>query len=158
MRKTIAENRKRIIIIALVLILCIFAAFVIGSTYMHSKEYTLLELLVQDAGEINGISITRISGQEPVEVKCINDEGSISEIMYSLENTLCRYDGRYRYEVFTGGTEYDISFYKEQDGRYIKMSECSISTRGELYYSNCKYIVDESASMIFDNFFDMRGK
>ena len=88
MRKTIAENRKRIIIIALVLILCIFAAFVIGSTYMHSKEYTLLELLVQDAGEINGISITRISGQEPVEVKYINDEGSISEIMYSLENTL----------------------------------------------------------------------
>ena len=125
---------------------------------MHSKEYTLLELLVQDAGEINGISITRISGQEPVEVKYINDEGSISEIMSSLENTLCRYDGRYRYEVFTGGTEYDISFYKEQDGRYIKMSECSISTRGELYYSNCKYIVDESASMIFDNFFDMRGK
>ena len=124
---------------------------------MHSKEYTLLELLVQDAGEINGISITRISGQEPVEVKYINDEGSISEIMYSLENTLCRYDGRYRYEVFTGGTEYDISFYKEQDGRYIKMSECSISTRGELYYSNRKYIVDESVSTIFDKFFEMRG-
>ena len=151
MRKTIAENRKRIIIIALVLILCIFAAFVIGSTYMHSKEYTLLELLVQDAGEINGISITRISGQEPVEVKYINDEGSISEIMYSLENTLCRYDGRYRYEVFTGGTEYDISLYKVRDGKNEKLAECSMSTKGELYCNNRKYTIDENESFILQD-------
>ena len=34
------------------------------------------------------------------------------------------------------------------------MSECSISTRGELYYSNRKYIVDESVSTIFDKFFE----
>ena len=136
---------------------CIAAAFIIRNAYLHSMEVSLLSLLVEDAGEIDGIVVTYISGQDPVEVKYFNDDKKVNEIISSLEKTVCRYDGRYKYEVFTGGTEYDISFYKEQDGRYIKMSECSISTRGELYYSNRKYIVDESVSTIFDKFFEMRG-
>ena len=72
----------------------------------------------------------------------------INEIMSSLEKTVCRYDGRYKYEVYTGEIEYDISLYKVQDGKNEKLAECSMSTKGELYCNNRKYTIDVNESFI----------
>ena len=55
---------------------------------------------------------------------------------------------RYKYEVYTGGIEYDISLYKVRDGKNEKLAECSMSTKGELYCNNRKYTIDENESFI----------
>ena len=74
------------------------------------------------------------------------EQKKINEIISSLDKTVCRYDGRYKYEVFTGGTEYDISLHKVRDGKNEKLAECSMSTKGELYCNNRKYTIDENES------------
>ena len=98
MLKSIGSKKKKIIIITLVMAVCIAAAFIIRNAYLHSMEVSLLSLLVEDAGEIDGIVVTYISGQDPVEVKYFDGEKKINEIISSLEKTVCRYDGRYKYE------------------------------------------------------------
>ena len=84
MLKSIGSKKKKFIIITLVMAVCIAAAFIIRNAYIHSKEVTLLSLLVEDAGEIDGIVVTYISGQDPVEVKYFNDDNK--EIVGSLVN------------------------------------------------------------------------
>ena len=151
MLKSIGSKKKKVIIITLVMAVCIAAAFIIRNAYLHSKEVTLLSLLVEDAGEIDGLVVTYISGQEPVEVKYFDEGKKVNEIISSLEKTVCRYDGRYKYEVFTGGIEYDISLYKVRDGKNEKLAECSMSTKGELYCNNRKYTIDENESFILQD-------
>ena len=132
MLKSIESKKKKFIIITLVMAVCIAAAFIIRNAYLHSKEVSLLSLLVEDAGEIDGIVVTYISGQDPVEVKYFDEEKKINEIISSLEKTVCRYDGRYKYEVYTGGIEYDISLYKVRDGKNEKSRVYAGAYRGNL--------------------------
>ena len=148
MLKSIESKKKKFIIITLVMAVCIAAAFIIRNAYLHSMEVSLLSLLVEDAGEIDGRVVTYMSGQDPVEVKYFDEEKKINEIISSLEKTVCRYDGRYKYEVYTGEIEYDISLYKVRDGKNEKLAECSMSTKGELYCNNRKYTIDENESFI----------
>ncbi len=135
-------NKKVKHIIALIVVVPIFT-FVVNAQLYFSKT-SLEKIIFNDIDVPDGICVTVIS-QKSVDTQYFRDSETVEKVLLASKKTVCKCEKKYRYEVFSGSIQYEISFYQESKGKYIKLSECSIGKGGEVYHDSHQYAIDEDA-------------
>lgn len=135
-------NKKTKKVIAVIVVVVILAFLVNAQLYFSKTD--LEKIIFNDIDVPDGICVTVISPKS-VETQYFSDSETVEKVLQASKKTVCKYEKKYRYEVFLGVTQYEISFYQESKGKHIKLSECSVGKSGEVYYDGRQYTVDENA-------------
>lgn len=123
-----------------------FVVLLVFGGSIHKTE-TLTQVI--DCGDCNidVIAVTFFTKNGAITEKYLQKSSEIETIGKAFDDTICRSEGKYKFETFSGGQYYDISLYEIKDGKFEKIKAFSLSRKGELYYDGKQYAVNENANI-----------